>query len=225
MYVGRANASGLAAHMEIESISHGRQPRCDASRIMGQGARRACRRARAIRNLESVTSRASRASPLECEVERTRRAVGSRNREQEAGVAPASAAPDKHQQSARRAGKVAPTQMRLRASRGPAVRRHLFDAMDRTCTDHSPRGSSPTTGIAKEERPPGRSRGNRILARAGMSRGGAPARTAKSNAVPPRGFEPQPTSFAALCPVLGTVAETTSTSSQWRESNPTFVRA
>ena len=27
---------GIAAHMEIESISHGRQPRCAARRIMGQ---------------------------------------------------------------------------------------------------------------------------------------------------------------------------------------------
>jgi hypothetical protein len=40
--------------------------------------------------------------------------------------------------------------------------------------------------------------------------------------VPPRELEPQPTSFAALCPFLGTVANR---SSQWRESNPAFVRA
>lgn len=125
-----------------------------------------------------------------------------------------------------------------------AVHQHArcMVAMDRTCTDRCPRGTSPTTGIAKEERPPGRSRENRTLASTGMSRDGAPARTAIAadekrssgaaifraprmkgpvtkrqrpakrvrsceRAVPPRGLEPQPTSFAALCPFLGTVAE------------------
>ena len=39
--------------------------------------------------------------------------------------------------------------------------------------------------------------------------------------VPPRGFEPLPTTFAESCPFRGTVAH----ESRWRESNPTFVRA
>ena len=54
-----------------------------------------------------------------------------------------------------------------------AARRRLFVAMDRTCTDPCPRGTSPTTGTAKEERPPGSGRENRTLTRAVMSRGDA----------------------------------------------------
>lgn len=89
-------------------------------------------------------------------------------------------------------------------------------------------------GVAIEERPRGRSRWNRTITSTGMGRVGAQhglrgadklrgsgccvlshatdeqsgnrAPSARETRVPPRGFEPQPTSFAALCPVLGTVA-------------------
>jgi hypothetical protein len=88
-------------------------------------------------------------------------------------------------------------------------------------------------GIAFQERPEGRSRWNRTITRADMSRGraqhrlrttgklrcsgfgvryftaaryGCGNRTSSARLVPPRGHDPLPSSFANLCPVLGTVA-------------------
>jgi len=96
-----------------------------------------------------------------------------RSSEQAAGLEPAQADPDNHQLSARTRARWRRRKCVCTQSAVLPARRHLFDAKDRTCTDHSPRGSSPTTGNAKEERPPGCGRENRTLAHAGMSRDGA----------------------------------------------------